>query len=131
MSGRGDPDRAVRGHARAAHRPASECRGRHTYLADGTQLCWRHDLPGRFALDAESCVAPPPHLAARWPGEEAGFWDAWVTAEVHAKLTGTPMPALVRRGLPVPSDPSVDTVVRRWSGPGGHEVAVCFGRLLP
>lgn len=111
--------------ARAGHAPDAACRQLHTYLPDGTQLCWRHTLPGTFAVDAElASAAVPPSLAARWPGPPADFWRAWVTAEVVAKLTNTPVLPLVSAAFPVPSDPRVDTVLATHD-----DVVVCFGRL--
>lgn len=110
---------------RAAHPAVRACRRLHTYLPTGTQLCWRHDLAGTWALDAEPAAAVvPPALAARWPTPPTGFWTAWVRAEVIAKLTGTPVLPLVAKGFPVPDDPRVETLTRTVTG-----IVVCFGRL--
>ncbi len=111
--------------ARASHPPSAACRSLHTYLPTGAQLCWRHELPGSFALDAEFVAAAVPSaLAARWSGTRAGFWQAWVAAEVVAKLTGTPILPLVAAGFPVPEDSRVEMV-----NATRQDVVVCFGRL--
>ncbi|WP_028709207.1 hypothetical protein [Propionicicella superfundia] len=110
--------------ARGAHLPVPACRGLHSYLPDGTQACWRHGLDGTFAVDVERRAVPPPHLAARWHGPAEEFWEAWVTAEVVAKLTRTPVLTLAARGLPVPVPSAVDALVVREG-----DLVACFGRL--
>ncbi len=111
---------ATPGHQQGAHPPAPSCQGIHSYLADGTQACWRPRVPGRFALDVERVTTPPPHVAARTTS--GSFWDAWVVAEVVAKLTGTPILVLAAAGLPVDVPTGVDVVVQHHDG-----VVVGFG----
>lgn len=113
--------------ARAGHPATGLCRGLHSYLPTGDQLCWRHELPGRFALDAELATAPvPPALGSRWSGTSEDFWRAWVTAEVIAKLTDVPVLSLISARFPATAGHGIETEVARWG-----EVVVCFGHRLP
>lgn len=112
--------------ARAHHARTEHCRGLHSYLADGRQVCWRPGIPGRFAVDVEAVTAPPAHLAARWAGTDDEFWPAWTTAEVMAKLSGVPMLTLVGRGLPVATPTEIETVVDRH-----NDLIACFGHFAP
>lgn len=109
---------------RGAHPGTPECIGVHSYLADGAQACWRPGVPGTFALDVEGMTAPPPHLAARWTGSFRAFWEAWVSTEVIAKLTGTPVLVLAARGLPA-SSPDVEIVVEQRA-----DLVACYGRRV-
>jgi hypothetical protein len=115
---------APRPGARGAHPATPDCVGVHSYLADGAQACWRPGVPGVFALDVERATAPPPHLAARWAGSSREFWEAWVTTEVVAKLTGTPVLVLAARGVPA-SCPGVETVVKC-----NGDLVACYGRFV-
>ena len=100
------------------------CTRVHSYTADGTRWCWQGAVRGRAAIDAEvSTVAPPPHLAAR-ARDVDDFWVEWTRLEVVAKLTDTPVLALLaRHGLPTPVPEGIDLGhVRRG------DTLVCQGR---
>lgn len=102
---------------RLPHRPRGSacedgCTGVHSYTADDTRWCWAGAQRGRHAVDAERIAIPPPHLTARAPGLD--FWRAWTELEVVAKLTGTPVLALLyRQGLGAPTPPGIIVEHRR------------------
>ena len=79
------------------------CTSVHSYTHDGARWCWQGAERGQAAVDAEVTTADPPeHLRRRATGVD-DFWAAWTELEVVAKLTDTPVLALLtRHGLPTP-----------------------------
>lgn len=100
------------------------CGSVHSYTADGARWCWQGAVRGRDAIDAEVATAtPPPHLARR-ACDVDDFWAEWTRLEVVAKLTDTPVLALLgRHGLPTPVPAGIELAHLRLG-----DTLVCHGR---
>lgn len=70
----------------------------HSYTSDGTRWCWVGAVRGRQALDAELISGPVPDVIARRLSASEDPWRQWTALEVEAKLTDTPVLALLQRG---------------------------------